>query len=85
MDKFNKLNEIISDLGWDAYFIKDEKNGTVRGAVIGTGDVITYLVENGESSQNQISVSLEDDEKLDVEKIYHKLLLYHTYYASSQK
>lgn len=69
--QLQKLNELIAELGWDAYFITDTNSGAIKGAVIGTHDVIDQLTESNDPQ----TLTFTDEEKSDLEKIYHKLLL----------
>ena len=78
MDKFKKLNEAISELGWDAYFIKNEKSGFIEGAIIGNHMLVSHLTEeehNGPLSQINDTLQRKNGSLSQINDIYHKMIL----------
>jgi hypothetical protein len=61
MDKFKKLNEAISELGWDAYFIKNEKSSFIEGAIIGNHMLVSHLTEEKDIDNNATTKDIDNN------------------------
>lgn len=69
--KLNKLFELVAEVGWDCHTIVDSKTNSIKGAVIGTYDIIDQLTGSDEPKK----LKLEESEKKDLDLIYQKMII----------
>lgn len=70
-ERLTKLFELVAEVGWDCQTIVDPKTNSIRGAIIGSHDIIDQLTCDDQLKE----LKIEDSDKDNLEQIYQKMIM----------